>query len=190
VEPEPPALPAPGPTTQSPDPGLPVPARPQVHAKLEADAGTERGTRGEEAPPRHDPAPSSGMSPAELQALALRFTEAFNRDDLDSVMSFFADDALYDEFNGRQSRGRAEIRAALLPQFRGVFGRLRFDPEDLFADAAAGKVLIRWTCTLEGKARTRSWRGLDILHVRNGQISSKRTYAKTERPAMEPRDRE
>jgi hypothetical protein len=54
-------------------------------------------------------------------------------------------------------------------------------------DASAGKVLVRWTCTLEGDARTRCWRGLDILHVRDGQISHKLTYAKTERPLFEPR---
>jgi hypothetical protein len=51
--------------------------------------------------PRASVTPSSGMSPAELHNLALRFTDAFNRDDLDSVMSFFAEGAVYDEFNGR-----------------------------------------------------------------------------------------
>ena len=43
----------------------------------------------------------------ELTDLTLRFTDAFNRENLDEVMSFFAEDALYDEFNGRRSRGRA-----------------------------------------------------------------------------------
>jgi ketosteroid isomerase-like protein len=128
------------------------------------------------------------MSPAELHNLVLQFTDAFNRDDLDSVMSFFADDAVYDEFNGRQSHGRAEIRAALLPQFRGAFGKIHFEKEDLFVDASAGKVLIRWTCTLERDGCIRGWRGLDILHVRDGRISHKLTYAKTERPLTEPRD--
>ncbi len=128
------------------------------------------------------------MSPAELKELALRFTDAFNRDDLDSVMSCFTEDAVYDEFNGHQRQGRAEIRAALLPQFRGAFGRIRFEGEDLFVDAPAGKVLVRWTCTLEREARRRSWRGLDILHVRGGHISHKLTYAKAERPLFEARD--
>ena len=128
------------------------------------------------------------MSSAELHELALRFIDAFNRDDLDSAMSFFAEDAIYDEFNGRQNRGQAEIRAALLPQFRGAFGRIRFEKEDLFVDAAAGKVLLRWTCRLERDGQTRCWRGLDILHVRDGRISHKLTYAKTARPMIEPRD--
>jgi ketosteroid isomerase-like protein len=129
------------------------------------------------------------MSPAQLHDLALRFTDAFNRNDLDAVMSFFSEDALYDEFNGRQSRGHAEIRTALEPQFRGVFGRIRFQKEDLFVDAPASKILLRWTCVVERDGRTLCWRGLDILQLRDGRISHKLTYAKTERPLVERRGR-
>ena len=125
------------------------------------------------------------MSEAELRDLVLRFTDAFNRDDLDGVMAFFADDALYDEFNGRQSRGRAAIREALVPQFRGDYGRIRFHTEDLFVDANAGKALIRWRCVLEKNGKKRSWRGLDILHVRDRRIAEKHTYAKADVPRRE-----
>jgi ketosteroid isomerase-like protein len=118
---------------------------------------------------------------AELADLVVRFTDAFNREDLDAVMAFFADDAVYDEFDGTRSRGKAEIRAAFAPQFRGAFGRMRFATEDLFVDADSGKALIRWLCTLERDGKTRGWRGLDILHVREGQIVEKLTYAKAER---------
>ena len=125
------------------------------------------------------------MSEAELRELVLRFTDAFNRDDLDAVMAFLADDALYDEFNGRQSRGHAAIREALVPQFRGDYGRIRFVAEDLFVDPNAGKALIRWRCVLEKNGKKRSWRGLDILHVRDGRITEKHTYAKADVPRRE-----
>ena len=125
------------------------------------------------------------MTDAEIRDLVLRFTDAFNRDDLDGVMAFFADHALYDEFNGRQSRGRAAIRAALVPQFRGDYGRIRFHTEDLFVDARAEKALIRWRCSLEKDDRRRSWRGLDIIHVRDGRVTEKHTYAKAEVPRRE-----
>ena len=72
---------------------------------------------------------------AKLEDLVIRFTDAFNRDDLDGVMSFMADDAIYEEFNGTINRGAATIRAAFVPQFRGDFGTLRFVTEDLFVDA-------------------------------------------------------
>jgi len=41
------------------------------------------------------------MERGELADLVIQFTEAFNREDLDGVMSFMAEDAVYDEFNKR-----------------------------------------------------------------------------------------
>ena len=126
------------------------------------------------------------MNDAELHDLVIRFTDAFNRDDLDAVMGFLSDDAIYDEFNGTRSTGRAAIREAFVPQFRGDFGRIRFLTEDLFVDAAAGKALIRWVCSLEKDGKKLAWRGLDILHVRDGRITEKHTYAKADTPHREP----
>lgn len=124
---------------------------------------------------------------AALVKLTRDFTDGFNRDDLDAVMSSFADDAVYDEFDGRRSVGLDAIRAAFVPQFRGDFGRIRFHEEDLFVDVAAGRSLISWTCTLERDGKTLAWRGLDVLHVRDGRIVVKQTYAKAERPKTEAR---
>jgi len=124
------------------------------------------------------------MDREKLAKLVIDFTDAFNRDDLDGVMSFMADDAVYDEFNGTVNRGAAAIRAAFVPQFRGDYGKLRFHTEDLFVDAAAGKALIRWSCTLETKRGPAAWRGLDIVHVENGRITQKLTYAKAKAPLL------
>ncbi|MBI1813542.1 MAG: nuclear transport factor 2 family protein [Deltaproteobacteria bacterium] len=121
----------------------------------------------------------------DLADLVIRFTDAFNRDDLDGVMAFFADDAIYDEFDGTVNRGTAAIRAAFVPQFRGDFGTIRFRTEDLFVDAAAGKALIRWLCTLERDGVTRGWRGLDILQFENGRLKEKHTYAKAAVPLLQ-----
>jgi ketosteroid isomerase-like protein len=126
---------------------------------------------------------------SELEDLVVRFTDAFNREDLDAVMAFFADDALYDEFDGKQSRGVTAIRAAFAPQFRGAFGRMRFVTEDLFVDAASGKALIRWLCTLERDGKIRGWRGLDVIHVRDGKVVEKLTYAKAERLKLDKVER-
>ncbi len=116
-----------------------------------------------------------------LEQLVVRFTDAFNRDDLEQVLSMMSEDAIYDEFDGRRRHGRSEIRAAFEPQFRGDFGRIRFQPEDLFVDERAGRALIRWRCTIDKGGRTRLWRGLDVLHVKGGLITEKHTYAKAER---------
>ncbi len=121
------------------------------------------------------------MTHAELADLVVRFTDAFNRVDLDAVMAFFTEDGVYDEFDGRRRVGKAEIRKAFEPQFRGDFGRMRFVTEDLFVDPSTGKGLIRWLCTTERNGRTRGWRGLDILHFADGLVVEKLTYAKAER---------
>ena len=125
------------------------------------------------------------MDRKQLEDLVVRFTEAFNRDDLDGVMSFMSEDAIYDEFNGRQSRGRQAVREAFVPQFRGDFGRIRFQTEDLFVDPESGKALIRWLCTLESDGGSSGWRGLDILHFEEGLLVEKLTYAKAQVPLLE-----
>jgi uncharacterized protein (TIGR02246 family) len=128
---------------------------------------------------------------AALESFVLRFTDAFNRDDLDGVMALMADDAVYDEFNGRRSEGKAAIREAFVPQFRGDYGTIRFYPEDLFVEPTAtagggpsGKALIRWRCRLEAPEERREWRGLDVLHVENGRVVEKHTYAKADVPLL------
>ena len=125
---------------------------------------------------------------AALEKLVIDFTEAFNREDIDEVMSYFADDAVYDEFNGVRHRGKEAIRAAFVPQFRGDFGRMRFHTEDLFLDVGTGKGLIRWLLTIEEEDRAGGWRGLDILHFENGRLVEKHTYAKARTPAVEKRE--
>ncbi len=121
---------------------------------------------------------------AALEKLVIDFTEAFNREDIDAVMSYFADDAIYDEFNGARHVGKSAIRAALVPQFRGDFGTMRFHTEDMFLDVAAGKALIRWLLTLEEADRQGAYRGLDILHFSDGRLTEKHTYAKARVPLI------
>ena len=127
---------------------------------------------------------------ATLRELTLRFTDAFNRDDLAGVMAMMAEDAVYEEFTGTVSQGKPAIRAAFEPQFRGDFGKMRFETEDLFADAATGKALIRWVCRLETRRGPAAWRGLDILHFEDGLVKRKLTYAKAKVPLLgdHPRD--
>lgn len=124
----------------------------------------------------------------QLKHWTLDFTEAFNANDLDRVMSYFAADAIYDQFDGRPARGWREIRAALEPQFRGDFGTMRFEEEDCFVDATENKALVSWTCTLETRRGRAGWRGLDILHFdSHGKICCKATYAKAKTPLLRPR---
>ena len=120
-----------------------------------------------------------------LAELSRRFVTAFNDNDLDAVMSYFAEDGIYDEFNGTSNRGTDAIRAALLPQFTGRYGTMRFIDDDLFVDAEAGKVMASWRCTLEMQGQPTSWRGLDLLYFEGDVLVRKSTYAKARAPLFE-----
>jgi uncharacterized protein (TIGR02246 family) len=125
------------------------------------------------------------MERQQLIELTAQFMQAFNTHDLDTVMSFFADDAIYDEFNGTRNEGKVAIRAAFTPQFSGAFGNMQFLDEDLLVDAGTGKVMASWRCTLEVKGRPTSWRGLDLLHFQGGKLVQKLTYAKAKVPLFQ-----
>jgi uncharacterized protein (TIGR02246 family) len=121
----------------------------------------------------------------QLVKLVRRFTRAFDIEDLDQVMGFFTEDALYSEFNGKKNRGKTEIREAFEPQFQGAFGKIRFHEEDLFVDEQDSKALIRWRCTIEVDGKPQAWDGLDILHFEDALIKEKHTYAKANVPKLE-----
>ena len=120
-----------------------------------------------------------------LADLTQRFMDAFNTHDLDRVMTFFAEDAIYDEFNGRRNEGKTAIRQAFEPQFAGAFGTIQFLDDDLFVDAETGKIMVSWRCTLEVKGQPTSWRGLDLLHFEGDKLVQKLTYAKTKAPLFQ-----
>jgi len=120
-----------------------------------------------------------------LADLTQRFMTAFNDNDLEGVMAFFADDAVYDEFNGARNHGRDAIRAAFVPQFSGRYGTMQFLDDDLFIDADTGKVMASWRCTLAVKGQPTSWRGLDLLHFQGDRLVRKLTYAKAKVPLFE-----
>ena len=118
-----------------------------------------------------------------LAEITASFLQAFNDMDLDAMMSHFADDGVYEEFNGRESKGHDAVRAAFAPQFEGAFGEMKFIDEDLMIDPDAGKVMASWRCTLEVKGQPTSWRGLDaITFNEQGQVTRKLTYAKAKSP--------
>jgi uncharacterized protein (TIGR02246 family) len=136
------------------------------------------------------------------------FVDAFNRNDLDAVMTFFAEDAVYLPGDGREHRGVTAIRAAFRPQFEGLFGRMRFDEHDRLVDVDARKMAIRWTCrhelgAPEGVPRLKGafrlaqaalhtaigkrfgWEGLDVFHFdAQGRISGKFSYANYPLPLL------
>jgi ketosteroid isomerase-like protein len=85
----------------------------------------------------------------DLRARIDAFLAAFNENDLDAVMTFFSDEAVYRPGDGREHRGPAAIRKAFEPQFAGVYGKMRFDETDRVVDESARKLTLCWVCRFD-----------------------------------------
>lgn len=106
---------------------------------------------------------------------------AFNRHDLDAVMSFFADDCVLEMPRGPEPRGqryvgKEEVRKGLATRLEGLPDVHYSDDEHwVFGDRAVSQ----WTltgATKEGK-KIRV-RGCDLLQFRDGKIVRKDSYRK------------
>ena len=86
------------------------------------------------------------MLATQINDTITKFMDVFNVNDLDRVMTFFSDDAVYEPGDGRTHRGKAEIRAAFEPQFNGALGAIRFDEHDRVIDVENRKAVSRWVC--------------------------------------------
>ena len=119
----------------------------------------------------------SGITPTLLDAI----TDAYNRNDIDLVMSFFADDAVFDHAAGPDING---TRFSGLDTIRGIF-------EGLFNNVES----VKWTpidtrvygdkayCEFHRVAKLKSgeiqdFLSIDILTFRDGLIIHKDTYYK------------
>lgn len=119
---------------------------------------------------------------AELTKLVEDFTACFNTVDLDGLMRFFADDAVYEEVNGPVNQGKAAIRKAFEPLFSGEFGTVQFIGRDFFVDADAAKVMASWDCHLVMGGQKKVLEGLDCYHFRDDKIVRKLAYCKARQP--------
>jgi uncharacterized protein (TIGR02246 family) len=138
------------------------------------------------------PLPAAASS-VNIAQIVKRFVDGFNTNSLDEVMTYFADDAVYQPGDGKTHRGRAAIREAFRPQFEGAYGTMRFIVDDQVIDERARKASIRWLCQHELSTvksfvqrllfklmygRTAGWYGTDTFHFdERGKITGKFSYA-------------
>jgi uncharacterized protein (TIGR02246 family) len=136
-------------------------------------------------------APAGGTP--RIAEILRRFVDGFNTNSLDEVMTFFADDAVYEPGDGKTHRGRAAIRETFRPQFENAFGTMRFIVNDEVVDEGARKASIRWLCQHDLTTmkpgpqswlfrlmfgRSAGWYGTDTFHFdEQGRITGKFSYA-------------
>jgi steroid delta-isomerase-like uncharacterized protein len=126
--------------------------------------------------------PDSG----ELLELLDRFAGAWNRHDLDALMSMMTDDCVFQasagpDVDGQRSEGRPAVRAAFAEVFEAF-------PDAHWAGArhivAGNRGVSEWTFTgtrQDGKRVEVT--GCDLLTFRDGKIAIKNAYRKN-RPAI------
>lgn len=114
----------------------------------------------------------------DLHDITGRFVEAFNRHDLDVVMSFFTDDAWFEDGLGNIFEGKEAIRAALSPLLSGARGQIKFRGEDYFANAEKNKVMTSWSLEMDVNNSRKKMRGLDLLLFKGDKIARKSAYCK------------
>ena len=121
----------------------------------------------------------------QLIQLTNDFVDAFNRMNLDDVVSFFAEDGIYEDSTGGRHIGHDAIRTAFEPLVGGSRGSIRFDGEDVFVETDTGKVLASWRLNLDKDGEVSVIRGIDILEFEADKLKKKMAYMKADKPHLE-----
>jgi ketosteroid isomerase-like protein len=113
--------------------------------------------------------------------LLKRFLEAFNRHDLDSIMSYFAEDSVFYMPRGAGPRGdqyvgREQVRAGLAKRFEGI-------PDVHYGDdrhwVCGDLGVSEWTLTGTSISGQRiEVRGVDLLEFAGGKVIRKDAFWK------------
>jgi steroid delta-isomerase-like uncharacterized protein len=131
--------------------------------------------------PSQDTTASNPESGTKLYELLDQFAGAWNRHDLDAVMSMMTDDCVFEasagpQVDGQRSDGQQAVRAA----FAAVFEAF---PDARWAGArhfiAGNRGVSEWTFSGTHKDGTRvEVTGCDLLTFRDGKIAVKNSYRK------------
>ena len=119
----------------------------------------------------------AGITPNLLDAI----TDAYNRNDIDAVMSFFAEDAVFDHAAGPNINGtRFEVLETIRGIFQGLFNNVesvQWSPIDTRVSGDKAYCEFRRNAKLKS-GEVQDFLSIDILTFRNGLIIHKDTYYK------------
>jgi steroid delta-isomerase-like uncharacterized protein len=122
---------------------------------------------------------TESVSEGTLQAVLA----AFNRHDLDGIMAFFAEDAVFESPRGpdpwgARFVGREAVRAGLAKRFEGI-PDVHYGADDHFLSADGDRGVSEWTLTgttIDGERL--EVRGCDLWTFDGGRIVRKDSYWK------------
>ena len=125
----------------------------------------------------HTSKEDAGITPNLLDAI----TDAYNRNDIDAVMSFFAEDAVFDHAAGPNNNGtRFEGLETIRGIFQGLFNNVESVQWKLIDTRVSGDKAY---CEFHRIAKLKSgevqdFLSIDVLTFRDGLIIHKDTYYK------------
>jgi uncharacterized protein (TIGR02246 family) len=119
----------------------------------------------------------------ETRRLIEAYDEAWNRQDLDAVCRFHADDVVFANHTaGEEAEGADAVR----DHIRGIFERwpsLRFRGRRVYA--ADDFAVSEWTASAVRPDGTRiEWDGVDVFPLRGGKIVRKDVYSSSASPRV------
>jgi steroid delta-isomerase-like uncharacterized protein len=129
---------------------------------------------------------SNVLSNGDWFELLDRFADAWNRHDLDALMSMMTDDCVFEasagpDVNGQRSEGTDAVRAAFAAVFETFHDAHWANPRHF---ASGDRGLSEWTFTGTRTDGTRvEVNGCDLFTFRDGKIVVKNSYRKN-RPAI------
>ena len=123
----------------------------------------------------------SGDPQRETLTTIERFNEAFNRHDVDTIMSLMTEDCVFENTSPGPDGSRYQGAQAVRAFWEGFFKdspQAHFDYEDVFAngDRAVVRWLYRWGPDTENAPG--HIRGVDVFRVINGRVAEKLSYVK------------
>jgi steroid delta-isomerase-like uncharacterized protein len=113
------------------------------------------------------------LSDAEIFAVTKRCIDAWNSLDLEATLATYSDDVVYrDPGSGEQINGKADLRRYLAKFFETWNMQFRVLEDRRIAGADAQVCLWEVDVTRAGgDGRSITVMGMDIIHVRNGQLT-------------------
>jgi len=108
-----------------------------------------------------------------------KFNSAFNRHDIEAVMSLMTDDCVFENTfpapDGKRSEGQSAVRVVFV-EFFNSSPQAVFEFEDIFG--CDDRATVRWLYRWEGASGEGHVRGVDVFRIRDGKISEKLSYVK------------
>ena len=128
------------------------------------------------------------MKRIEMIKILEAFVECFHTQDLDRVISMFAENGSAEHWTRQKLVGRPAIREEMRHFFDPARGRIHWDIERVDVDESANVAWSVWSMTLTKDGTAAVLHGCDTFEFdSHGLITRNAVFVKTDQPKFEPK---